>query len=178
MSLKNHSHDEIVETSMIELANLILIEEKKAVDFRVMFDRIVEMKGFSKKQKEEYIAQFYTDLNIDGRFMTAGSNFWGLKRWYPADQVEEDITTTPKKKKKKTVSKKKPVKTGFDEDPEENLDLDEEELDFDEEIEAVETGAPTGKIAEDDYGESGNLDDEEGEDVSFTDDDDEDDNQA
>ncbi|SDK15686.1 DNA-directed RNA polymerase subunit delta [Sediminibacillus albus] len=141
MSLKNYSHEEIADFSMIEIANLILLDEKKAMDFREVYDRIAEYKGYSKAQKDEYIAQFYTDLNTDGRFLTGGSNLWGLKVWYPVEQIEEEITDAPKKKKKKKkakakakakTSKRKKDDIYVEEEIEDDLsELEEEDLDFD-----------------------------------------------
>ncbi|UFT98976.1 DNA-directed RNA polymerase subunit delta [Radiobacillus kanasensis] len=127
MSLKDYSREELLDLSMIEIANLILIEENKALDFRELFDRIAKIKEFSKQEKDDYIAQYYTDLNTDGRFLTIGSNIWGLKRWYPVEQIEEEINLEPKKKKKKATKKKK---ENFDEVVEEDLDLDEEDFDL------------------------------------------------
>ncbi|MUK89625.1 DNA-directed RNA polymerase subunit delta [Ornithinibacillus sp. L9] len=109
--------------SMIELAHLVLLEEKKAMNFRDIFEKVAEMKEFSEKQMEENIDQFYTDLNIDGRFMTPGSNMWGLKRWYPVDQIDEEINLAPKKKKKKAKKKAEVFE-------EEELDIEEEDLDI------------------------------------------------
>ncbi|WP_153463534.1 MULTISPECIES: DNA-directed RNA polymerase subunit delta [Sediminibacillus] len=135
MSLTNYSHEEITGLSMIELASEILAEEKKAKDFREVYDRIAELKGFTEAQKDEYIAQFYTDLNTDGRFLTLGSNLWGLKEWYPIEQVEEEITEAPKKKKKKKAkaktSKRKKEDIYVEEEIEDDLDELEEDLDFD-----------------------------------------------
>jgi len=119
VSLDNYSHEELVEMSMIELASKILFDEKKAVNFRDIFDKIAEIKGFSEDEKKERIAQFYTDLNVDGRFITLGSSMWGLKRWYPVEQAEEEIKSTTKKKSKK----KKAVKA------EEDLDIVDEDMD-------------------------------------------------
>lgn len=109
---------------MIELAHLILLDEKKAINFREIFDKIAEMKEFTNEQKEEFIAQFYTDLNIDGRFMTLGSNMWGLKRWYPVEQMDEEVNLAPKKKKKKAKKKKKEV---IEDD---EIDIEAEDLDI------------------------------------------------
>ncbi|QDP41687.1 DNA-directed RNA polymerase subunit delta [Radiobacillus deserti] len=136
MSLKDYSREELLDLSMIEIANLILNEENKAMDFRELFDRIAELKEFSKQQKDDYIAQYYTDLNTDGRFLTIGNNIWGLKRWYPVEQIEEEINLEPKKKKKKAAKKKV---EDFDDVVEDDLDLDEEEFDLDDEEDLEET---------------------------------------
>ncbi|KGX86393.1 DNA-directed RNA polymerase subunit delta [Pontibacillus marinus] len=139
MSFKNYSHDEIAEMSMIEIAHEILTDEKQALDFNELFDKVASIKGFTKEQKKHWIAQLFTDLNVDGRFLTIGSNMWGLKRWYPVEQAEEEIQAPVKKKKKKAPAKSKKKKKEEEEESdieeeeiEDDLDLDDEELDLDE----------------------------------------------
>lgn len=121
MSLNNFSHEELKKKSMLELASLILKDEKKALGFQEIYNQIAELKGFTKKEKEDNIAQFFTELNVDGRFMTLGSNVWGLKQWYPVEQADEEITSTAKPKRK---SKKK---TDYEEEDEDILEYEEEE---------------------------------------------------
>nr|WP_231784154.1 DNA-directed RNA polymerase subunit delta [Lentibacillus sp. JNUCC-1] len=111
--MKTVGQDELKKISMLELADMILHEEGKAMHFRDVFAKIQEIKGFSDDESSDRLAQFYTDLNLDGRFLTTGENMWGLKRWYPVEQIDEIITTeSPKKtktKKKKTKKKAEPV---------------------------------------------------------------------
>ncbi|ASK62059.1 DNA-directed RNA polymerase subunit delta [Virgibacillus phasianinus] len=150
MSLKKYSHEEISKISMIELASIILFDKKKDMDFRDIFKEIARLKGFSEEEKESNITQFYTDLNMDGRFMTKGSNLWGLKRWYSIDQRDEEISVAPKKKKKPAKKKKAAKKDNYE---------DEEELDIvDDDIEELA----------DDLDNDADFDDED-----FDDDDDE-----
>src|SRR5690625_720574 len=111
--------------AMVEIGMHILEDTNKPMDFRELFNRIAELKGISEADKDEHLSQFYTDLNIDGRFMTKGSNLWGLKKWYPVEELDEDISLAPKKKKKKKVKKKEK------EDELEDEDLDESELEDD-----------------------------------------------
>ncbi len=115
--------------SMIDLANLILLEEKKALNFKDIYEKIAELKGFTEEEKHDNIGQFYTDLNINGHFMTTGSNMWGLKRWYPVEQIDEELTAAPKKKK--AAKKKKAPKK------EEKFEPEEEELDVVDDIEVL-----------------------------------------
>ncbi|PKR77720.1 DNA-directed RNA polymerase subunit delta [Halalkalibacillus sediminis] len=113
MSLDNYTKEELKEISMVEIAHEILLEEKQTYNYNDLYNMIAEAKDFSKAEKEQFITQLYTDLNIDGRFISIGSNMWGLKRWYPYDQTEEDIVSftdeeeKPKKKKAKKKTKKK-----------------------------------------------------------------------
>ncbi|MBM7540840.1 DNA-directed RNA polymerase subunit delta [Amphibacillus cookii] len=162
MSLAELNLDEQQEHSMIELATKILERENKALNYKELFDEVAELKGFSKVEKEAYIAQFYTDLNLDGRFLTIGSGQWGLKIWYPVEQIDEDITTEPKKKKKKKKRKttKKEVEPSIDETDE---DLTEVPLDFvedsyDDDEDEIDLGDD---IAEEDLEDSFDEDEED-----------------
>jgi len=140
VSLDNFSQEEINLTSMIDLAGKILKDEKKALHFNEIFDRVAELKGFQQNEKENKIAQFYTDINVDGRFLNVGTNMWGLKRWYPVEKVEEELTGgAPKKKKNKKGKKTKKVKEKEKKEEEkaeeETLEVEDKELDItDEEI--------------------------------------------
>lgn len=134
--LDQYSREELKGKSMLGLASLILKDTKKALDFQELYNQITELKGLTKQAKENQIAQFYTELNVDGRFITLGSNIWGLKEWYPIDQADEQITPTPKKRKKKKADE-------FDEVEEleyegDLVELGEEEVDEDEEIEGID----------------------------------------
>ncbi|RLL42868.1 DNA-directed RNA polymerase subunit delta [Oceanobacillus piezotolerans] len=141
MSLKDYSHEQIQNMSMIELASKILFDEKKALSFNELFNRIAELKELSEQEKEDLIAQIYTDLNVDGRFTTLGSNMWGLRRWYPVEQAEEEVHV-PKKKKKATKKKRAAEELDDIEELDEDVHLDEEleddefdDFDDDDEIE-------------------------------------------
>jgi DNA-directed RNA polymerase subunit delta len=102
VSLKKVSAEEAKETPMIELAHIYLIDKKKTVNFTDVYDKIAELKGYTDEDKAAYISQFYTDLSVDGRFLAMGENKWALRRWYPVDEADEEVTVTPKKKKKAT----------------------------------------------------------------------------
>ncbi|MDV2583124.1 DNA-directed RNA polymerase subunit delta [Alkalibacillus haloalkaliphilus] len=112
MSLTKYSKEEVKELSMIDIAYEIMLEENQAKNFQDIFKLVAEARGFSEEEKQQFISQFYTDLNIDGRFLSVGSNLWGLKHWYPFDQTVEDAFVAeekPKKKKKKKKAKEEPV---------------------------------------------------------------------
>ena len=59
-----------------------------------MVQEIAQVLGLSQEQVNAKIAQFYTDLNIDGRFINLGENRWGLRSWYPYEQIDEDLAST------------------------------------------------------------------------------------
>ncbi|WP_017186206.1 DNA-directed RNA polymerase subunit delta [Alkalibacillus haloalkaliphilus] len=112
MSLTKYSKEEVKEMSMIDIAYEIMLEENQAKNFQDIFKLVAEARDFSEEEKQQFISQFYTDLNIDGRFLSVGSNLWGLKHWYPFDQTVEDAFVAeekPKKKKKKKKAKEEPA---------------------------------------------------------------------
>lgn len=135
MSITKYSPEEIAEMSMIEVAYQLMEQnDKNPINYYDLLKKVAELKGLSQEEIEERIAQFYTDLNIDGRFICLGENMWGLKHWYPYDQIDDDISqSTPKKKKKK---KKAIDDFDLDDEFDEDLDdLDDEDFDDEEEIE-------------------------------------------
>ena len=124
LSLKQFALEDIKEMSLIEVAFEILKEKKQAVSFQDLVKEIAELQQLSAEEIQHKISQFYTDLNVDGRFSTTGENRWGLKEWYPIDQVEDEMTNPVKPKKKKA---KKVVLDEF-EDLDEDLDEFEEDV--------------------------------------------------
>src|SRR5690625_1398895 len=98
MALQKYSDEQVAKMSMIELANIILADQKKEMNFVELFHKVAEVKGFTDAQKSDLLASFYTDLNVDGRFTTLGSNTWGLKRWYPVDQTSEKSLAESRKR--------------------------------------------------------------------------------
>ena len=137
LSLKKFSKEQISEMSLIELAYELLVEKNEPFFFKDLVAEIGALKGASKSEIASKVAQFYTDLNIDGRFTSLGDNRWGLKTWYPVDQVEEEVVHTVKVKKKKKTKKAAVVEDldveleEIDEDDDDLLDDDLEELDED-----------------------------------------------
>lgn len=173
---------ERTEQSMIEIATDLLKEEKKAMHYRDLFDQVAKIKQLTKKQQDGVIAQFYTDLNLDGRFLTLGQGLWGLKVWYPVEQIDEEITQEPKKKKKKKKKvKEKVIEPSIDDVDDEDLteiplgfitkdlkDEDDEEEDDDDDDVVVELGSEDDDLYDDDD------DDEDEDDLDDDEEDDED----
>lgn len=133
---------------MIELAFVILESKKQATSFKEIVKEMTGSLGYSQEELTSRLSQFYTDLNIDGRFICMGENTWGLRAWYPYEQIDEEVLPQPKpKKKRKKEEADDPIvlEDDFD-DLDEELDelddiddVDEEEDDFveDEEIDEI-----------------------------------------
>ncbi|WP_454265716.1 DNA-directed RNA polymerase subunit delta [Rossellomorea marisflavi] len=161
LSLKQLSKEELRQTAFIELAHAVLKERKQALGFKEILDEVTSLTGASKEEVKSRLAQFYTDLNIDGQFLALGDNRWGLREWYPVDQIEEETVPTMKS----SAKKKKAKKTDEDDlDLDEFDDLEDEDLDF-EDLDDTE---------EDDLTDGDDLDEEDADDVEDLDEEEED----
>ncbi|WLD93193.1 DNA-directed RNA polymerase subunit delta [Alkalihalobacillus sp. AL-G] len=127
--LDTYSKQEIKEVSMLDIALTIFRENKKPIPFTELADQVAKIRQMSKEEQKRRIAQFYTDINIDGRFVCIGDNQWGLKSWYPVESSEEELATTIKPKKRKKAKAKIEDDDEDFEDFEEELDDDFDDLD-------------------------------------------------
>lgn len=139
LKLQQLSKDERKELSFIEVAEHIFEEKREAMAFKDLVAEIASFLELPDAQVRTRMVQFYTDLNIDGRFLALGENRWGLRDWYPFDQIDEEIIIpdTPKKKK----AKKKKIEDELDEDLDfelEDEDFEEDDLEDDEDDEEEE----------------------------------------
>lgn len=150
------------ELSMIEVAHEILETTGEVLDFDDLLLRVQEYLGLSKKELDSKMTRFYTNLNVDGSFISLGDNRWGLRAWYPIDSIDEEILSTidedevqvRRKKRKKlnafATSEDDDVIDYNDDDPEDTFaaDEDEEEVEVDEEVE-VEADDLDGELDDD-----------------------------
>jgi len=114
---------QLQEESLIDLAFAILEDKKNSLTLKELFDEIQHYNGLTEEEMASRKPQFYTDMNIDGRFLAIAENQWGLREWYPVEQIEEESAPTVKVRKKKD----KIVDDELD-------DLDDDEIVFEEEF--------------------------------------------
>lgn len=162
MNFKQYSPEELKECSMIEVVHSVLGDKRQATTFNELVQEIAQVLGLSQEQVNAKLAQFYTDLNIDGRFINLGENRWGLRSWYPYEQIDEEILPQPKPKKKRKVEE-----DGFDdyiEEDEDEDDFDDADGNADEEDDVEDLD----KVLEEEDGDDDDLDDlEEDEEDDF-----------
>jgi DNA-directed RNA polymerase subunit delta len=147
VNFKQYSPEELKECSMIEVVHSVLGDKRQATTFNELVREIAQVLGLSQEQVNAKLAQFYTDLNIDGRFINLGENRWGLRSWYPYEQIDEEILPQPKPKKKRKVEE-----DGFDDYIEEDEDFDDADAN-EEEVEDLD------KVLEEEDGDDDDLDD-------------------
>ena len=129
------------ELSMVEVAHAILEAKNEVLDFNQLLVEIQEYMELSDEALEARMARFYTDLNIDGSFISLGDNRWGLRDWYPIDSIDEEIATSMEDEEVKKPRKKRKKVNAFgteddlidynDDDPEDEELRDDEDLDSD-----------------------------------------------
>ena len=126
MNFREMTKEQLAEESLIDLAYAILEEGKAAIAFNDLVKEIQNLNGFSDAEMKSRLVQFYTDMNIDGRFLLNHESGWGLREWYKVETIEEETAPTVKARKKKS-------KAVID-DEDEIIDLDEEDIVFDEDF--------------------------------------------
>lgn len=130
LSLKQYSEEQLKELSLIELAYELFSETKEPISFYDLVDQMATVLGVTREALLEKLPQFYTELNIDGRFVCLGENRWGLRAWYPYDQAEEEVLPVAKPKKKRKQVEEDDEFEDYDASDED--EFEEEELELDE----------------------------------------------
>ncbi|PIO87085.1 DNA-directed RNA polymerase subunit delta [Loigolactobacillus backii] len=98
------------ELSMIEVAHAILEQKGDVLPFADLVNAIQGYLGETDAEVRDRLSQFYTDLNVDGSFISLGENVWGLRSWYPFDSVDEEVNhpeddeDQPQRKRRKKVN--------------------------------------------------------------------------
>ncbi|WNF37260.1 DNA-directed RNA polymerase subunit delta [Bacillaceae bacterium IKA-2] len=135
LALSKYKKEELKEMPMIEITYELMKTEKQTFLFKDLIKRVAKLKGMNESEVTDRISYLYTDLNIDGRFISLGENRWGLRTWYPYDESDEEITQTVRRKKAKKAADDKAaldLNAGFDdidEDLEDEFEDLEDELD-------------------------------------------------
>ncbi|MFJ7731249.1 DNA-directed RNA polymerase subunit delta [Lysinibacillus sp. NPDC097231] len=155
MNFREMTKEQLMEESLINLAYAILNEKRASVSFNDLLTIIQELVGYSDEEIKARLLQFYTDINVDGRFLFNQETGWGLREWFKVEQIEEETAPSVKTHKKKS----KATLDGED-DLEEDVDLEEDDIDFDEDFEEF--------VEEDDVDDD---EDDEKEDIDFEDED-------
>ena len=121
MNFREMTQEQLREESLIDLAYAILEDRKSAINFNDLLAEIKSYNGMTDAELKERLVQFYTDLNVEGRFLLNQENGWGLREWYKVETIEEETAPTVKTRKKKKAS-------ADDEDEDDILELDEEDV--------------------------------------------------
>ena len=117
MSLKSMKKDELELMSNKDIAYLILEESKRKLNTADLFKKIIKLLDLPESTFEKKIADFYTALSTDKRFILLDNGKWDLRSNHTSDKV---IKVSDEDDEEES-----------DEENEDEEDLEEEEIEED-----------------------------------------------
>ena len=146
MSLKTMKKDELELLSNKDIAYLILEESKKKLNTADLFKKIIKLLELPESVFESKIADFYTALATDKRFLLLDNGKWDLRSNHTSDKLikvsddeEEEEEETEEEKQEEEIEEDSFDDTDdeeYDDDTNEELKdlvvIDEDELELEE----------------------------------------------
>ena len=80
-----------MEKSLLDYAFDFVSSQKEAVPFEKIWEYVVKEAGLSEEDAKAKVSRFYTNLMLDGRFVTLGENLWDLRSSHTFDKVHIDM---------------------------------------------------------------------------------------
>ncbi len=77
--------------SLIEIAYEFVSSHKESVNFSQIWEYVKEQSGLSEEEANKKAGQFFTNMMLDGRFVTLGENEWDLRERHTFDKVHIDM---------------------------------------------------------------------------------------
>lgn len=118
-----------MEKSNLDVAYEIMLKTEGPINFADLWNKICAVQNYSEEEAKKRIAKFYTNLFMDGRFITLGDNTWDLRDSYTFDRVHIDMNDVYHDEEDEEIIEE----VDLSDDDEEDEDLDDESYDDDEE---------------------------------------------
>lgn len=169
MNIREMTREQLAEESMIDIAYAVLAEKGEHLTLRQLMDEVRKLNGVTVRAMAEKLHRVNTDINIDGRFLSIDDIRWGLREWYPVDQLEAETAPVvrARRKRRPAAEEDDDIDLLDDEDDDEvdvdgfdKIDIDEDdedddveeidELDVDEDEEVVEIDVDVDLLEDDD----------------------------
>ena len=80
-----------MQKSLIEFAFEFVSSKKDPVSFASIWEYVKKEAGLSEEDAAKKAGQFFTNLMLDGRFVTLGENQWDLRSRHTFDKVHIDM---------------------------------------------------------------------------------------
>ncbi len=124
--------------SFVASAYDIVVKNEKEISFAQLWNAVCEELGVSEEDKVNYVSYFYTQLTLDGRFVTLGENVWDLRIRHTFDKVHIDMNDVyAEEDEEEIIIEDEDIKDDIDrlnlEDDSDYEDEEDEESDEDEE---------------------------------------------
>ncbi|MCR5185400.1 MAG: DNA-directed RNA polymerase subunit delta [Bacilli bacterium] len=80
-----------MEKSLLNHAYDFVSSQKSPVGFDAIWKYVVSEAQLTPEEAEKKVSRFYTNLMLDGRFVTLGENQWDLRSNHTFDKVHIDM---------------------------------------------------------------------------------------
>lgn len=130
MSLKKMKKEELELLSNKDIACLILDENKKSMNTAELFKQIISLLELPESTFENKIADFYTALSTDKRFILLKDGTWDLRNHHTSDKVvkvTEDDDDEEEVEEKEDSEEEETDEDNYDDQEPEDYDEDTNE---------------------------------------------------
>lgn len=132
MDLKKMTKDELELLSNKDITNLILTDSKKSMNTADLFKKIIKLLELPESCFEKKIADYYTALATDKRFVLLDDGTWDLRSRHTSDKVVK-ITEEDEDEDEETEIKEDEDEEDEDDSLEEESYDDTDDTDYDDE---------------------------------------------
>ena len=121
------------EKSLLDYGFDVLSASKEPIKFIDLFNKAVELSGlqFSDADLKIRMSKFYTQLSLDGRFITLTDNFWDLRSRHVFEQVHLDMIDAYSDEDEETDEEEEELLRQELGEAEEEREEESDDLDFD-----------------------------------------------
>jgi DNA-directed RNA polymerase subunit delta len=77
--------------SFVDTAYDIVVKNGAELPFATLWNNVCEELGLTQEDRVARVSYFYTQLTLDGRFVTLGENVWDLRIRHTFDEVHIDM---------------------------------------------------------------------------------------
>lgn len=132
MSLKSIKKEELELMSNKDIALLIIENSKRKLNTADLFKKIIKLLDLPESTFDAKIADFYTALSTDKRFILLDNGKWDLRSNHTSDKVikvsdEDDEEEDEEEEEEVTKAEDLPEEDDFDDKDEEEYDEDTNE---------------------------------------------------
>ena len=131
MSLSKLTKEELELLSNKDITNLILEESNKSMNTADLFKKIIELLELPKSIFETKIADYYTALSTDKRFILLEDGTWDLRSRHTSDKIvkvtDEEEEEEDQEEGKEEIEEDEVEEDSFDDTDEEEYDEDTNE---------------------------------------------------
>ena len=133
MSLKTMKKEDLELLSNKDIAMMIIEEGKKKMNTAELFKKIISLLELPESTFENKIADFYTALSTDKRFILLDNGKWDLRSNHTSDKVIK-ITDEEEEEEEEEEETDKPEDDELDEDNYDDTDDEDYDEDTNEEL--------------------------------------------